>query len=174
MATREIADSPQLGYGTAFPVSPTAGDRFYRSDRDIQYFYDGTRWLSAQLFESVMGPQVGLLPRAATTLAQAYGAYPGAGLYDLYVEDALFVTLLTADTASWTSAIVRAYGAGLTATIASHTFASPAANTWVKERVTVASVIDADECDLFRLDLTENSGAASCYGFGTARYRYVG
>lgn len=22
--------------------------------------------------------------------------------------------------------------------------------------------------------LTENSGAASCYGFGTARYRYVG
>lgn len=36
--------------GTAFPGSPSDRQTFYRTDRDIQYFYDlaNTRWLSVQ------------------------------------------------------------------------------------------------------------------------------
>jgi hypothetical protein len=38
-----------LSTGTSFPVSPTAGDRYRRSDLDYGiYFYDGTRWLSEE------------------------------------------------------------------------------------------------------------------------------
>lgn len=36
--------------GTAFPVSPSTGDRFRRTDQDLEYFYDGTRWLSTNVF----------------------------------------------------------------------------------------------------------------------------
>lgn len=36
--------------GTSFPGSPATGARFRRTDRDIDYEYDGTRWLSVQLF----------------------------------------------------------------------------------------------------------------------------
>jgi hypothetical protein len=32
--------------GTAFPASPATGDRFFRTDRNITYVWDGTRWLS--------------------------------------------------------------------------------------------------------------------------------
>lgn len=36
--------------GTLFPSSPTLGDFFFRTDRGIEYFWDGSRWLSAQIF----------------------------------------------------------------------------------------------------------------------------
>lgn len=35
--------------GTAFPTA-TTGDRFWRTDHGREYYYDGTRWLSTQLF----------------------------------------------------------------------------------------------------------------------------
>jgi hypothetical protein len=40
--------------GTSFPVSPTSGDKFYRTDRKIEYYWDGTRGLSVQLFRVKM------------------------------------------------------------------------------------------------------------------------
>jgi hypothetical protein len=36
--------------GTSFPGSPTSDDLFYRSDLNMWFFYDGTRWLSTQVF----------------------------------------------------------------------------------------------------------------------------
>lgn len=32
-----------------FPSSPTTGDRFFRTDRAIEYYYDGSQWLSVHL-----------------------------------------------------------------------------------------------------------------------------
>lgn len=32
--------------GTSFPVSPSSGDKFYRTDLNWLCFYDGTRWLT--------------------------------------------------------------------------------------------------------------------------------
>jgi hypothetical protein len=45
-----------LSTGTSFPVSPTAGDRYRRSDLDYGiYFYDGTRWLSEETRTASVG-----------------------------------------------------------------------------------------------------------------------
>jgi hypothetical protein len=35
--------------GTAFPTSPATNDQFWRSDLGMEFFYDGTRWLSTVL-----------------------------------------------------------------------------------------------------------------------------
>ena len=35
--------------GTSFPASPVTNDTFWRSDLSLEFFYDGTRWLSTQL-----------------------------------------------------------------------------------------------------------------------------
>jgi hypothetical protein len=43
---------PVLEVGTAFPGSPVTGQKFTRSDRHyLEYYYDGTRWLSVQVFK---------------------------------------------------------------------------------------------------------------------------
>lgn len=36
--------------GTSFPATPATGDRYWRSDLGMEFYYDGTRWLSTQLF----------------------------------------------------------------------------------------------------------------------------
>lgn len=36
--------------GTSFPGSPADNDLFYRTDLDLLFFYDGTRWLTTSLF----------------------------------------------------------------------------------------------------------------------------
>lgn len=46
--------------GTAFPTAAT-GDRFWRTDTGLEYYFDGTRWVSVQLFA--------MSPTAATALA---------------------------------------------------------------------------------------------------------
>jgi len=53
--------------GTAFPGSPTSGQFFYRTDRRLEYFYDGTRWLTKQLFLSSSTPEDAGLPWAVTS-----------------------------------------------------------------------------------------------------------
>lgn len=40
-----------MGSGTSFPGSPATNQRYFRTDRGIEYYYDGTRWLSTQLFD---------------------------------------------------------------------------------------------------------------------------
>lgn len=42
------------GAGTAFPLFPTTLDRFSRTDRGIDYYYDGTRWLSVTEYSTDM------------------------------------------------------------------------------------------------------------------------
>lgn len=39
--------------GTSFPGSPATGQRFFRTDRLLDYFYDGAQWLTMQLFTAV-------------------------------------------------------------------------------------------------------------------------
>jgi hypothetical protein len=45
------AEAGGLATGTTFPVSPATGDRYRRSDLAyLIYFWDGTRWVSEQVF----------------------------------------------------------------------------------------------------------------------------
>jgi hypothetical protein len=43
------------GGGTAFPSGPATGDRFFRTDLVMEFYYNGTRWLSTQLFTLPIG-----------------------------------------------------------------------------------------------------------------------
>jgi hypothetical protein len=43
--TVDLASS-LLAAGSSFPGSPATGQHFFRTDRGIEYYYDGTRWLS--------------------------------------------------------------------------------------------------------------------------------
>jgi hypothetical protein len=41
------SQEPAKQYGTVFPATPYTSQRYFRTDRGIEYYYDGTRWLSA-------------------------------------------------------------------------------------------------------------------------------
>lgn len=65
--------------GTVFPSSPSTNDRFFRVDRGLEYFYNGTRWLTTEVFVDVHDHQ--LSGGANVTLPLPYG-----GAYDLWSE----------------------------------------------------------------------------------------
>lgn len=79
--------------GTAFPGSPATGDHYYRSDLGMEFRYDGTRWLSSQLFS--MSPDLFTAGAAsvtgiisATTVAYRRTWSPALqGGTDIWLED---------------------------------------------------------------------------------------
>lgn len=46
----EFLNGPIRFGDTVFPTSPISNDLYYRTDLDLWFFYDGTRWLTTQLF----------------------------------------------------------------------------------------------------------------------------
>jgi hypothetical protein len=61
-----------LGEGTSFPGSPTTNQRYFRTDRGIEYYWDGTRWLSAQIFDTSIA-----ITKSSAANAQATTAFGG-------------------------------------------------------------------------------------------------
>lgn len=80
-----LADATGLPSGTSFPGSPANNDKFYRDDRDILYFYDGTRWLSGLYSVQIPAYPQTVHPMSANATGH-YASAPWAGTYDLWLE----------------------------------------------------------------------------------------
>lgn len=63
-----------LAAGTSFPGSPATNDRFFRTDLSLEFFYDGTRWLTTELFELLPGVADAFV--GGTGLVTLYAALP--------------------------------------------------------------------------------------------------
>lgn len=53
--------------GTAFPGSPATNDLFFRTDRGLLYYYDGSRWLTVSEYSMTVPPYTSFPPWSATT-----------------------------------------------------------------------------------------------------------
>lgn len=72
-----------LPSGTTFPGSPVANDTYYRTDLGLLCYYDGTRWLTIQIFEA------STFPPADLSVSSSFGRYPPHGTtYNLWIVDA--------------------------------------------------------------------------------------
>lgn len=166
----------QLGAasGTSFPGSPSSGDRFYRTDRNIEYFYDGTRWLSTQLFTAGYPYNV-----AATTNpldASAPHPFRHKG-YSIYIEDWQAASVLTNGTTASnyyafrlstfesTGSVVTSLGSGLSSQ-------NDTQNVWTSRSEAIGAVV-ASTVEMIYVSLTETGAATAFYSFSYT-YRLVG
>lgn len=157
--------------GTSFPGSPSSGDRFLRTDRNIRYFYDGTRWLSEQLFRVAMGyGDNPTIPLTATKAAALRFDNPEGGVWSIYVESLHFGTYLTAGSTVWTIATTVL---GIGTSLGSTTTSGDAATTATNHTVTVNTVF-ASSVAAFQVDFTKTSGSGNVYPHGSMLYRLVG
>lgn len=53
--------------GTSFPGSPASGDFFYRTDLNLEFFWNGTRWLTTHLYIQPLETQRGFNVMSAGT-----------------------------------------------------------------------------------------------------------
>lgn len=128
--------------GTSFPASPATDDHFWRSDLDMEFFYDGTRWLSTTLYRATVDPlQTGA---AATIGSERFNFKDLSGGSDIWLVDYDIIFHVAAGTAlsgshKWEGVMnkVRADGAGTTQ-LTTFTINSGANAQWRDDFGTVA------------------------------------
>ncbi len=161
--------------GTSFPGSPVTGSVFYRTDRHIEYFYDGTRWLSTELHHMPLYFGHNATSFAATAVDTTFAPNPHYGEYDIYVESATCGYYINNTNGDWT-VLIRTLTNGLASTLA--TFAnllgSAGASQFKASRSSSVNTVVANTVPWFGMNLTENAGTATCYFATSLTYRLVG
>ncbi len=156
--------------GTGFPGSPSANDKFYRTDRNILYFYDGTRWLSTQVHTLHMSPHTAFPSLTGTVTSLMRSVNVWTGLYDIWAEDAAFMWNYSAS-GGWTLNLSKFDGTTQT-NIATHT-PTFVDTQWYSIRVAIGAVV-ASSIDMFVGGATENSGSATLTFGMSMTYRLIG
>jgi len=161
--------------GTSFPVSPASGDRFYRTDRHLLYYYDGTRWLSVTLFTHFVAQQDAVSPISATGII-ARGLIPYPGTIQVYIEKVFLVFYVVAGTAlsgshKWVVTVVRDPS---TTNIATFSIDTGSLNTW--RNFTPVDVNATAPTTDFAINATgtKTGTPGNLYAFVSISYRLVG
>jgi len=175
----QLGTSYWLDKGSSFPGSPTSGDQFYRTDRNLQYYYDGTRWLSTTLYSLSLGVINGAgIPYSAGGVVN-FSDRPFN--YDMYIVDfmARFQVAATFDvTNNWSIQLQRTDSSNTNTTVST-------ISTWVTARSastfyfdvngTINTVVTIANGWRFIVNLVKNaSPGAITIGVPSMTYRLVG
>lgn len=157
-----VGGGSSLSSGTSFPGSPTTGDRFRRTDINYMVFvYDGTRWVSEQMF-TMDGSERALNAGASTTSPTRFKQTPlhTLDIYAVRVDIAWFIATTNSGAAYWTLEI-KNLAESTTHVTANTSAMSP--NTWTKQTWTTGGVIPASDIGLmWILTKTGSPGAFTC------------
>jgi hypothetical protein len=126
--------------GTSFPGSPADNDLFYRTDLDMLFFYNGTRWLSEQLFTMQMpiwAASGTWTVSISATQAAVQNANPNLGIgTDVWLEKFIWTPFIasggTALSAShkWVADLVKLDTGNASTSVVTASLDSGASNAW--------------------------------------------
>lgn len=165
------------GYGSSFPGSPSSGDRYFRSDLNMEFFYNGTRWLSSQLFFNHIAHEDGTNPRTITLAYASRIGNPHRGVHDLWIEKAIvhaFQTSATTASNYYSIAVIktRTVADGGDTTIATVSTQSLAQNDWILLSTTINALAGINTAG-FAFSATR-TGTQTCFIVAQVQYRLVG
>lgn len=159
--------------GTSMPGSPSTNDRVFRTDLGLEFFYDGTRWLSSQLF-TIHGIMLASNGTAGLTNAANISQYATDQTLSLYMQKLtynVYVSTTNSGSAYWTLNLKEADGTVL------DTFNTSALspNTGYSGSRTVNTVVTVvGSGGAVTMDCTKTSTPGQLFGSMVAWYRLIG
>lgn len=161
--------------GTAFPGSPTADDLFYRTDRNLIYFYDGTRWLTIHEYDMGVGHVSAAGAFAATATAGRHPVRQDFGIYLTRWAVVSFVSTTNNGTNFWTVELQRRDTSNTGTAIDSFSTGTgpDAADTWVNHDQVIDAVLDSSAREL-QVVWTKTLNPGTILAPGTILYRLIG
>lgn len=153
--------------GTSFPVSPSTNDLFYRTDRALEYYYDGTRWLTT--FTIPVETQAFLSVNADTTV---YGSIPYAGTYSVWL-DSWSTSMRRSAAGEWDFELGWVDSANVITTLDTQDGSGDSDATWYARSRSLGSVLTAS-ARAISFVANEISGSALFSGAATLYCRLVG
>ena len=165
--------------GTAFPTSGLfTGARFYRSDHQVEFYYDGTRWLCTCPHTLQYPTDLGNLAATSTDISRAS---PPSN----FVTTNVWVTRFGAGyqvasggsalsgSQSWTVNAQR-FGSTATSTISAITINSGSSGVWRRDAdVTVNAVLDLSVTSGINLSANKLNNPGNLYFYPYLVYRYI-
>lgn len=156
------------GTGTSFPVSPASGDRFYRTDVNIECVYDGTRWLSTQMFEL----DFTALFNINVSTSSAAKPVPFSGTYSLWMVSWTSNMYRTGGAGEWDVLLVYANSANSETTIDTQDGSADTVDTWYARTRTLGSVLSSNARTL-TVRGSNISGTTNLFAGGALFYRLI-
>ena len=167
--------------GTAFPASPATDLRYYRTDLDREFFYDGTRWLSSQVFSLSFTDLAGGV--SATGAALSHAVPTATGISDIWYIEVVDQFIVQSggsaldSTHKWN--ITNYHRNGNTsgtnsAAWASRDIASGSSDVWRTLTTTIGSVGPASgPWNAIATYWTKTLGPGNLQALSTLTYRYI-
>lgn len=171
--TKQIGMGPIASFGAAFPSAVYTGQRFYRTDRNIEYFYDGTRWLSTQLFTLVFPTRQAGSVAPSVAGSSSFAVKPWAS-YDIYVLDGEIASYSTTTTASnYFTYQFKSYDGATIADLGSSTTGqNDTQNAFVRHTITINTLVSSS-IEAFEFSQS-STGVVSVTIVADVTYRLVG
>lgn len=160
--------------GTSFPGSPSTGDRYRRSDLDYQiYFYDGTRWLSEQIFAVTMDNQ-GSWPVTGTTSPLRYAPYAATNIWLMDWHGLVYIGVTNDGSHYWTLDFLEKHDAA-TNVLDSYATSGDSPDTNIRYKRTIDAVVNfASTYAWVQIRFTETGTAGDViYASSFIRFREI-
>ena len=158
------------GAGTAFPLSPTIGDKFFRTDRTIEYYWNGSYWVSTQVYDISFNHA----ENQSASGRNSRRTVPYYGVYSLWLESMESMYYVSALGGVWNLRLNYANVTNTSTTIADIPISGySTADNWYHGRTDLSQVLAADAIQL-EFTPTEVSDGANIYAQLLVHYRLVG
>jgi len=160
---------------TSFPGTPATNDQCFRTDLGVLFKYDGTRWVSVNLYRESFSVGAVVFPASANP-ALAGRMTPWHTDFDLYMEDFYATTYVVTNTGSafWTVALQKVTVADSPTTIASFTTAAHTQANWTSTSTSIGALLTPGTNPILQVTLTKTSTPGNIYFAGAMSYRLVG
>jgi hypothetical protein len=157
--------------GTSNPGSAAAGDRYWRTDLGLEIYYDGTRWLTVDIYDWQIN-----LNDAGTSVTFSPAFYPlFNGGVDLWLVDFrwTYAVATTHSAVHYWAAVLHKFKTGTDTTVSTLTSDKSSVATWLNPAAnSIGALVGTDQTMLYvQLVKTSSPGILTC-GV-VVRYRRV-
>jgi hypothetical protein len=160
--------------GTSFPGSPATGDRYYRTDLHLEYYYDGTRWLTTTLFREPFGVVGGFIPQTADGTLGYLGIWNSTDIWMETLYSGTFVLTTNDGSKYWTVTLQKNNAAGSPSTIVSFTTAADTASTWTPKATSIGALLTPGTYKSLQVSGAKTTTPGNLYWNFSLTYRVVG
>ena len=150
-----------------------AGDRYYRTDLALEFYWDGTRWVTTTLYQYAMG--VGDVAQNTTT-AGTYGRWTPPSALDMYVTTVALATYVNSTndgTKYWSFDVRKLTSAVASTSLGTANTSADSAGAIYLHTVTVNAVVVVATYLWIDLNVAKTSTPGNLRVVATMNYRLV-
>lgn len=163
--------------GTSNPTA-TTGDRYWRTDLGMEVYYDGTRWLTTQIFRDNLIGAAGLAENASASTSLARIPTWSGLSYDIYALHAHVMMMTPAGgtlngSHFWTFEVLKYNATGTNSVIATRGNSADTAGNWTTTAIAINAVVTAASGVMLYAQATKTGSPNGLYCSASITYRLV-